>query len=653
MENRKFKRWQMRIILCSAIGYAFFYLTRKNLSVAMPDMLTDLGTTKATLGIYLTLHGVIYGTSRFVNGFWADRVNARIFMVLGLILSALANVFFGCSSLAWTLGLFWVLNGWTQGMGFPPCTKILTHWIHPRELATKMAMWNTSHSFGAVMALALCGFLVTVHNWTPSLNDGIENQTVGVSGTWKTEQKGDVSAVVSPGLKKGATADLSISEIKGAGTLSFAVSMGGVMDEQEPSRLQLLDGKKVLGEWTAGSSDAVCSNVFADAGTHVLRLKFTQGTDTNVHARVSSLVWDPQNCSLHTAKVSSNVDGAGLIGGGGRYAEGTQLKLKADPRPDWVFDGWYEGESLLSRESSPMFVLEKDCDLQARFSPRPADDTIWGRCVRWYAGIPGWRLCFIVPAVLALIAALFTWITVRDTPSDVGLRELDVKTGEGTVPSIALSAEEEKESARRRYRLVFRNKVIWLCAIANFFVYIVRFGFLDWGCTFLKEYKGIPVSKGAWMTIAFELAAVVGTIFAGWATDRVFKGRGVRTCVFCMVFAALFSFAFWYLPEGAPIWQATLLLMGAGFCIYGPQALIGIVAANQATKEAAALATGFTGILGYLSTFVSGYGLGKISDMFGWGPALCSIAAFALVGMILFLLAWNERATGYASETSK
>ena len=183
--------------------------------------------------------------------------------------------------------------------------------------------------------------------------------------------------------------------------------------------------------------------------------------------------------------------------------------------------------------------------------------------------------------------------------------------------------------------------------MANFFVYIVRFGFLDWGPTFLKQYKRISVAKGGLMIIAFELAAVVGTIFAGWVTDRAFKGRGQRTCVFCMLFAALFSFGFWCLPNGAPIWQATLLLMGAGFCIYGPQALIGIVAANQATKEAAAMANGFTGIMGYASTTVSGIGIALIKEHFGWGVTLGSIAGFALVGMVLFLFAWSSSANGY------
>jgi OPA family glycerol-3-phosphate transporter-like MFS transporter/OPA family sugar phosphate sensor protein UhpC-like MFS transporter len=200
-----------------------------------------------------------------------------------------------------------------------------------------------------------------------------------------------------------------------------------------------------------------------------------------------------------------------------------------------------------------------------------------------------------------------------------------------------------------RRKLVYGNRVIWLVAIANFFVYIVRFGILDWGPTFLKQYKHIPVSKGGLMIIAFELAAVVGTIFAGWATDRWFKGRGVRTCVICMLFTALFAFGFWFLPAGAPIWQATLLLMGAGFCIYGPQALIGIVAANQATKDAAAMANGFTGIMGYASTTVSGIGIAFIKETYGWGVALGSIGVFALIGMTLFLFAWNASADGYNS----
>jgi OPA family glycerol-3-phosphate transporter-like MFS transporter/OPA family sugar phosphate sensor protein UhpC-like MFS transporter len=251
-----------------------------------------------------------------------------------------------------------------------------------------------------------------------------------------------------------------------------------------------------------------------------------------------------------------------------------------------------------------------------------------------------WRWCLYIPAILAAVVALFCFFFVKESPREAGLPELDIENARSDVQGASLTT-------RDRMKLVFGNKVIWCIAIANFFVYIVRFGFLDWGPTFLKQYKGIPVSKGGLMIIAFEMAAVIGTIFAGWITDKVFKGRGVRTCAFCMLLTALFSFGFWYLPSGAPIWQATLLLMGAGFFIYGPQALIGIVAANQATKEAAAMANGFTGIMGYASTVVSGIGVAFIKTHYGWGATLCSFALFAIVGMTLFLFAWSANADGY------
>ena len=263
-----------------------------------------------------------------------------------------------------------------------------------------------------------------------------------------------------------------------------------------------------------------------------------------------------------------------------------------------------------------------------------------GLCSALFALGFGWRWCFWVPAALAVVAAVFTFLCVKETPVEAGLPPLELES--------AAKGVSGSFSAAERRRLVFGNRVIWLVALANFFVYVVRFGFLDWGPTFLKQMKGIPVAKGGLMIIAFELAAVVGTIFAGWVTDNVFKGRGCRTGVFFMLFAAAFAFGFWLLPEGAPAWQATLLLMGAGFCIYGPQALTGIIVANQATKEAAALATGFAGIMGYLSTTVSGIGIAFIKETFGWGVALCAIAFFAIVGMALFLCAWSARADGYS-----
>src|SRR2546428_5585852 len=102
--------------------------------------------------------------SKFAKWFFGDRCNGRAFMGVGLVASAVMNVFFGLSSAAVTLGIIWMLNGWFQGMGFPPCARLLTHWFPPSQLATKMSIWNVSQSIGAGVIVVLCGYLVVI-NW--------------------------------------------------------------------------------------------------------------------------------------------------------------------------------------------------------------------------------------------------------------------------------------------------------------------------------------------------------------------------------------------------------------------------------------------------------------------------------------------------------
>lgn len=417
----RFRYWQYRTLIATMFGYAAYYLVRKNLSFAMPGMEADLHISKAQLGGFLTAHGLLYGVSRFVNGMWADRANARYFMVAGLMLSVAANVFFGFSSAVLLLGVAWMINGWVQGMGFPPCCRLMTHWFPPEQLATKMSVWNTSHSIGAWAAALLCPFIV-----------------------------------------------------------------------------------------------------------------------------------------IHL----------------------------------------------------------------------------------------GWRWAFHGPAILCTIAGVILFFMLRDTPSSVGLPELKVA---GTADT---HGEDKKSADYKAFvrKQVFQNPFIWYISLANFFVYVLRFAILDWGPTLLKEMKGFSLLHAGWMVIAFEISGIVGMLLAGWATDRFFKGRGSRMCVFCMIGACVAMLLFWKLGVTLPL--ATVFLGLAGFFIYGPQALIGITAANLATKRASATAAGFTGLFGYASTLVSGLGLGYVVQHYGWNTAFGALLAIGAVGMFMFILAWPAKAHGYESTSS-
>jgi len=135
-------------------------------------------------------------------------------------------------------------------------------------------------------------------------------------------------------------------------------------------------------------------------------------------------------------------------------------------------------------------------------------------------------------------------------------------------------------------------------------------------------------------------------LVSGWVTDRVFAGRGARVATICMGLAAVSLLLFWKLPTHSLL-LSTALLCAIGFFLYGPQALVGIVVLNLATKRLAGTAIGFTSIFSYASTVLSGWGLGKLVQRYGWNAGFGSMLGFGVAGTILFALSWRARAHGY------
>src|SRR3982751_2846243 len=163
--DRKYRYWRVHILGTTIVGYALYYFVRANISVPLKAMGKDLGYSKERLGIILTVGGVTYGVSKFLNGFLGDHANPRYFMAIGLLGCAAMNFLFGLSSsLAFFVG-FWFLNNYAQGMGFPPCAKSMAYWFSPRERSSTFGVWHTSHMIGAALIGALTGYLVKYLGW--------------------------------------------------------------------------------------------------------------------------------------------------------------------------------------------------------------------------------------------------------------------------------------------------------------------------------------------------------------------------------------------------------------------------------------------------------------------------------------------------------
>ncbi len=145
----------------------------------------------------------------------------------------------------------------------------------------------------------------------------------------------------------------------------------------------------------------------------------------------------------------------------------------------------------------------------------------------------------------------------------------------------------------------------------------------------------------------FEIAGVLGALCAGWLTDRYFRGLGARISVFCMVGCAVSVLLLWQRCRADMLLANTLLLMESGFFVYAPQAMVGVCVANLATKEAAAAAVGLTGLFGYASTVVSGWGMGWVVQHYGWDWAFIVMLAASGGAFALFIAVWMAPRDGY------
>ncbi|WP_318490868.1 MFS transporter [Photobacterium leiognathi] len=162
---QRYRYWRIHIMVSMYIGYAVFYLTRKNFSYAMPAIITDLGWDKADIGLMGTLFYLTYGISKFISGIVSDRSNPRYFMGLGLIATGIINILFGLSSSIVALSILWVLNAWFQGWGWPACSKLLTTWYSRSERGGWWSVWNTAHNLGGAMIPIIVGYTVLHYGW--------------------------------------------------------------------------------------------------------------------------------------------------------------------------------------------------------------------------------------------------------------------------------------------------------------------------------------------------------------------------------------------------------------------------------------------------------------------------------------------------------
>lgn len=249
-----------------------------------------------------------------------------------------------------------------------------------------------------------------------------------------------------------------------------------------------------------------------------------------------------------------------------------------------------------------------------------------------------WHAAFYMPALGTFIVAVFAFIMMRDTPQSCGLPPIEEYKNDYP-PEYDKETSEKELTAKEIFMIyVFPNKALWLIAIANVFVYLLRYGILDWSPAYLSEVKMHSIDTSSWSYFLYEYAGIPGTLFCGWVSDKIFKGNRGLTGVFFMTLVTIATIVYWLTPPGSANIDMFCMII-IGFLIYGPVMLIGLHALELAHKKAAGTAAGFTGLFGYLGgSVIASAVIGWTVDHFGWDVGFGLLIGGSVMAVVLLLI---------------
>lgn len=246
----------------------------------------------------------------------------------------------------------------------------------------------------------------------------------------------------------------------------------------------------------------------------------------------------------------------------------------------------------------------------------------------------GWKAVFYVPGLFAILFAIAFYKNLQDKPTSIGLPDIELyKDPECYCKEHPKAAEDEE--ANLTYMQIFKkyilkNPTIWLLAIAYVFVYVVRYGTIDWIVKYLVDIKHYSIVEAASRLSFIPLFGPLGTIGAGLVSDKLFRGKRAPVNIICLSLLAISIYMF---KINTVAMLDYFFIPFIGIFTGGPQVLIGgLSAVESSSKKVASAATGFCGMFGYIGAVLSGVGTGYIIDKFSWNGAIYFWIASALIG---------------------
>ena len=313
----------------------------------------------------------------------------------------------------------------------------------------------------------------------------------------------------------------------------------------------------------------------------------------------------------------------------------------------WGLNGWAQsmgsppGVISLSR----WFPQSKRGTYYSLFSSSPYIGEFLSFIVTGFVvGALGWEYGFLVASVAGLVGSLIILLFVSDTPESKGLPSVQTLSGEQVT-------KQDRMPTRDLQKMIVKHPGIWVIALSSAFIYVTKYAIAGWGVLFLQKARGFSL-EDATQVIAFSAAfGVLGTVIAGWLSDKVFRSDRVKPAVLSGFLSTLSLFLFLFVGGNFAmnIFYVSLFSLSVGvlYCI-----VAGLMAVDIVPRKATGAALGVVGISSYMAAglqdITSGYLIQGFMtevdgvDIYDFGPVSWFWIAASVVSFVLPVMNWKK-----------
>lgn len=224
-------------------------------------------------------------------------------------------------------------------------------------------------------------------------------------------------------------------------------------------------------------------------------------------------------------------------------------------------------------------------------------------------GAFGWKWGFFGAACAGLLGLLLIIFWLHDTPESKGLPSIEELSGEKVPEKKTVDAAE----TRKIQRAVVRNPGVWILAASSAFMYMSRYAINEWGTIFLQETYDYDLKAAAAIIGINPIFGVLGTVFSGWLSDKVFKGDRKYPAFTAGILEAI-ALALFLFGDGSHF-TLVLSMVLFGVAIGVLIAFIGgLMAIDLVPRKASGAALGIVGVASYAAAGVQNVVTGLLLD---------------------------------------